>query len=107
VLTNNLLRDIAYQYVDAGGTVHTGADSPAASNGDTVLLHTAPWEQYASDPAMLVDQLNLVLMSGTMPTAMRSALIAYANAIPASSAGSRVAETAELIINSPQFAIQR
>ncbi len=107
VLTNNLLRDVAYQYVDSSGTVHAGADSSGISNGDAVLLHTSSWEQYAANPASLVDQLNLVLMAGTMPTAMRTTLIAYATAIPASSAGSRVAETAELIINSPQFAIQR
>ncbi|MDE2347926.1 MAG: DUF1800 domain-containing protein [Gammaproteobacteria bacterium] len=109
VLTANQLQQQSYQFVDGTGAVHMGPDYNMNGSvaSTSVMLHTAAWEQYAANPASLVDELNLVLMAGQMPAAMRSALITYATAVPATSPGSRVAETAELILNSPQYAIQR
>ncbi len=109
VATANRLQIESYQYVDGSGTVHAGPDYNAvgALGSSAVLLHTAAWEHLAANPAALVDELNLVMMAGSMPTTMRSTLIAYATGIPASSPGSRVAETAELVVNSPQYAVQR
>jgi hypothetical protein len=49
-------------------------------------------------------------MEGQMPTAMRTTLINYVTAIPTTQSaylGRRVVEAADLIINSPQYAIQR
>jgi hypothetical protein len=53
---------------------------------------------------------NQVLMLGAMSPRMRNTLINYASGIPTTETSyraRRVAETAELLINSPQFAIQR
>jgi uncharacterized protein (DUF1800 family) len=109
VLTENRLQIQTYQFRDGSGAVHAGVDFNQANilNNSSVMLNTAQWEQYASTPADLVDKLNLVLMAGRMPAAMRTSLITYANAIPSSELGSRVIEVADLIINSPQYAIQR
>jgi hypothetical protein len=71
------------------------------------MLHTAEWESLAANPQDLVNELNLVLMAGQMPSTMQTTLQTYINAIPASAAASRVAETAELVVSSPQYAVQR
>jgi hypothetical protein len=108
VTTDNWLGIQAYQFIDGAGVKHAGTNySLVGQTGATsVFLHTAGWEGLAGNPAQLVDQMNVILMAGQMPTAMRTVLINYANAIPASSPGSRVAETAELLLSAPQYAVQ-
>lgn len=112
VLTNNQLQRQAYQFIDSTGAIHTGISGfPSDNQGaTTVYLRTANWEALAADPAALVDRLNAVLMAGSMSTTMRNSLIAYATSIPVSEnfyRASRVIETADLIINSSQYAVQR
>jgi uncharacterized protein (DUF1800 family) len=112
VATSNELQWRAYQYIDSQGGVHAGPDYDESSqlSATSVMLHTAQWEPYAASASGLVDELNLVLMGGQMPSAMRSTLIGYAGGITGSDAASkaaRVVETAELLMNSPQFAVQR
>jgi hypothetical protein len=109
VLTENELARLAYQYVDGTGTAHAGVngDDSKSLNSGNMLLHTAQWETYAADPATLVDKLNLVLMAGQMSAAMKTTLVTYATQIPANTPGARVAETASLIVSSPQYSIQR
>jgi uncharacterized protein (DUF1800 family) len=117
----NDIEQLAYNFVDSAGHVCSGWDGYATgSNSSTVFLHTAELEGDAANPTALVDDLNLMLMAGQMPSAMQSALVSYVGQIPQSplacfgsgtSGGTgpaiRVIETAELIINSPQYAIQR
>ncbi|MGD9841873.1 MAG: DUF1800 family protein [Steroidobacteraceae bacterium] len=108
VLTENRLQKQAYQFRDGLGVLHAGIDFNQTNilGTTSVVLNTAQWEQYATTSAGLVDKLNLVLMAGKMSTSMRNTLIGYVSVIPAVDAGSRVAETADLIINSPQYAVQ-
>jgi uncharacterized protein (DUF1800 family) len=73
----------------------------------------------AADPAALVDHLNLVMMSGQMTPFMRSLLITRLNgtppdSIPGQAAGAppdvplwRVQQALYLIVNSPEFNIQK
>jgi hypothetical protein len=109
VNTDNLLQYQAYQYVDSAGNRYAGPDFDMLSlmAADNTFLHTAQWEPLAADPGSLVDEMNLVLMGGQMSTAMRTVLVNYATSIPATSPATRVAETAELLITSPEYAIQR
>ena len=110
VLTSNILQRQIYQYVDSNGVRNAGQHgySEAGSlSPSSVMLKTAAWEGLAANPAALVDRLNLVFMQGLMPAAMRTTLINYATAIPATAPASRVIETTDLLINSPQFAVQR
>ena len=108
VLTQNRLQEQAYQFVDSAGKRYMGVDIDYSSNinNSTVLLKTKQWEAYAATPATLVEQLNLVLMAGNMPAAMKSTLVSYVSGIPASTPARRVIEAADLVINSPQYAIQ-
>lgn len=76
---------------------------------DRVLLDFRDWESLARTPSALIDELNLVLMSGQMPSAMRSELIRFTESIPASedNGAARVSEAVYLITTSAQYAVQR
>jgi len=108
VTLDNQLQRWAYQFVDSQGTVHLDpdyvVDTPPQET--TVLLHTAAWEPLASRPERLVAQLDLVLMANQMSEDMKNLLVDYVDAIPESEAANRVVEAAELVISSPQFAVQ-
>lgn len=118
----NDVERLAYNFIDSAGNQCAGPDGYAATAGSgTVFLHTAELEPLAPDPATLVNTLSLMLMGGQMPAAMNTSLVNYVSTIPLtpvacytagnSNGGSgpalRVIEAAELIINSPQYAIQR
>lgn len=108
VLTANQLERQAYAFTDSTGTTYFTPSGYAETPG-AVTLKTADWEVYAPNPATLVDELNLVLMAGQMPAAMKATLTGYVSAIPNTAAGYkayRAAEAADLIINSSQYAIQ-
>jgi hypothetical protein len=109
ILTSNILQTISYQYVDSTGKVYSGPDGyTAATTATTVFLQTAAWEPLAANAGTLADNLNLVFMAGQMPAAVRATLVNYVNLMPASAtAATRVAEATSLLINSPQYAIQR
>jgi uncharacterized protein (DUF1800 family) len=88
-----------------------GRGVPNVSTASTqILLHVAPWLPLAAqaDSGALIDQLNLVLMAGQMPTAMRQTLVAAVNSVdPADGGTNRVLEAAFLIFTSQQYQIQR
>ena len=109
VLTANRLQWQAYQYLDSTGKKRAGSNYDYSSNlsSGSVLLKTAAWEAFAATPATLVDKLNLVLMSGAMSPAMKNTLNSYISSIPANQPWARVAEAADIVINSPQYAVQR
>jgi uncharacterized protein (DUF1800 family) len=88
------------------GLYKTSQGSGSTQAGDVLLDFTA-FEADAAQPGNLLDDFNLLLMSGQMPAAMRSTLLDFANAIPADQAGQRIAEVLHLIVTSPQYAAQR
>jgi uncharacterized protein (DUF1800 family) len=108
VLTANLIQEAIYQYQDSAGRRFKDPQYPTNTVGnDDILIRTAAWEGFAADPATLVDRLNLVFMQGQMTPAMQTTLINYIAAIPASTPASRVIEALDLVVNSPQYAVQR
>jgi uncharacterized protein (DUF1800 family) len=110
VQTNNDLEWQAYEFMNSAGQTQIGMDyvnGQAAAAATDVVLHTAAWEPLAANATTLVNELNLVFMAGQMPTAMQQTLINYVNSIPATSAANRVIEAAGLVIDSPQYAVQR
>jgi uncharacterized protein (DUF1800 family) len=72
-----------------------------------VLNWTASELALANTPSALVDMLNTRLMSGQMPSAMRTTIINRVTALPASDPLRRARNGAYLIIASPQFSIER
>ncbi len=110
VLTANDLETQAYKFVDSNGNAEVGVDNVGGGGkpGPTdMVLHTAAWEPYAADAGTLVDQLALVFMPGQMPATMRTTLVNYVNIIPATSPANRVIEAFSLMMNSPQYSVQR
>ena len=75
-----------------------------------ILLHPDAFLSLATgtDSGPLIDQLNLVLLSGQMTAAMRQAIVTDVNQISASDGGlGRVLEATYLIFSSPQYQIQK
>ena len=61
----------------------------------------------ASNPTALIDHLNAKMMNGTMTGAMRAVLIQTITQISANNPDSRVKSAMYLIVNSPEFVIDK
>lgn len=108
VNTNNLLQWEAYIYYDSTGTEYAGPDYNALGiiNSSNVALHPQEWESIAASPANLITSLDNVLMGGeTLSATVQQALTNYATQV--TNVDSRIIETADLVIESPQYAVQR
>lgn len=74
---------------------------------DRITLTLSAEQARAADPANLVDHLNSVLMAGGMSSSMRNILINAVTQIPASNTLERVRTAIYLVVNSPEFAIDK
>ena len=83
--------------------IYTGL-GPAA---DRITLNVAAEQTRASDPASLVDHLNSVLMAGGMSTSMRNIMINAVTQIPATNTLERVRTAIYLVVNSPEFVVDK
>jgi uncharacterized protein (DUF1800 family) len=72
-----------------------------------IPLDVSQEESIAADPAALVDHFNYVLMNGDMSSAMRSVLINTLNNLPPDDPEERVLSALWLILNSPEYAIEK
>ncbi len=61
----------------------------------------------AGDPNALLDKLNALMLHGTMPAAMRAAIIPAINAIPATDPLTRAKTAFYLVTTSPQYQVER
>jgi uncharacterized protein (DUF1800 family) len=98
-----------------------GTNYSVAQDPEETLMDYDALRALAADPAALVDHLNLVMMSGQMSTYMRELLIdrlegALPDAIPGLGLGGtptqrtslwRVQQALYLIVNSPEFSVQK
>ena len=75
--------------------------------GDKVVLNLSYDEMLAIDPPRLVDHLNSLLMAGNMSQGMRSTLINIISEIPETNATGRVKMAIDLVVNSPEFVIDK
>jgi uncharacterized protein (DUF1800 family) len=76
-------------------------------NEDEIKLNLTPLLTLANTPSQLVDELNLVLMSGQMPAQMKTIIVNTISQLPANNPTERVKTAIHLVITSPQFAIQK
>jgi hypothetical protein len=74
---------------------------------DRITLALAPEQTRAADPASLVDHLNSVLMAGGMSPATRNILINAVTQIPATNTLERVRTAIYLVVNSPEFVVDK
>jgi uncharacterized protein (DUF1800 family) len=61
----------------------------------------------AGDPNALLDKLNVLLLHGTMPAAMRSSIVPAINAIAATDPLTRAKTAFYLVVTSPQYQVER
>jgi uncharacterized protein (DUF1800 family) len=97
-----------------------GTNYSVAQTPEETLMNYAALRTLAADPAALVDHLDLVMMSGQMSNYMRDLLITRLNGplpdqIPGLTGGTtaerralwRVQQALYLIVNSPEFSVQK
>jgi uncharacterized protein (DUF1800 family) len=76
-------------------------------SSDRITLSLAAEQTRASDPAGLVDHLNSVLMAGGMSSNMRNILINAITQIPSTNTLERVRTAIYLVVNSPEFVVDK
>lgn len=76
-------------------------------SSDRITLNLSAEQTMASNPAQLVDHLNTLLMAGGMSSAMRTTLINAVTQIPANNPSERAKTAIYLVINSPEFVVQK
>jgi hypothetical protein len=77
------------------------------NNPDAIVLDLSAQTALASNPASLVDSLNVLLMSGQMSSNMRSIVINAVTQIPAANTLERAQTAVHLIVTSPEFVIEK
>jgi len=75
--------------------------------GGSVKANYAPEVALASNPAALMDRLNLLLTAGRMTTGTRQVILDAVNAVPATKPEQRVHTAVSLTMLSPEFIVQK
>jgi hypothetical protein len=100
--TSTALRRINFVNTMAFSRIAVGTNSPAGT-----ALDLAPWQALAGNPANLVNQLDALLLHGTMSQEMRTGITAAVTAVPASNGRKRAATAIYLIASSSQYQVER
>lgn len=101
----NNINTLIYTGVTANSTPTGNPDRPRGTSVDLANL-----EAVASTPSAMLDQLNALMLHGTMSTQMRTSITTAINAIPTSDANfarKRAQMAAYLVATSSQYDIQR
>ncbi len=92
----NFVNTMVFSRINAGG------DAPRGTS-----LNLAPLEALAGNPAALVDELDRLLMHGTMSPAMKTTVVQAVSVVAASNARLRAQQAAYLVGTSSQYQVQR
>jgi hypothetical protein len=76
-------------------------------SSDRITLSLTSEQTLASDPAGLVDHLNSLLMAGGMSSSTRTILINAVTQIPSANTLERVRTAIYLVVNSPEFVVDK
>jgi uncharacterized protein (DUF1800 family) len=76
-------------------------------SADRVTLDESKDISLAADPNQLVDHLNSLLMAGSMSSGMRNILVNAVTQIPSTNPTERARTATYLVINSPEFAVDK
>ena len=83
-------------------TIPVGSNAP---NGTSIDL--SGLQALAGDPSALVDELNSVLMHGSMSTPMHDSVVAAVNAVASSNPLLRAQQALYLVATSSQYQVQK
>jgi uncharacterized protein (DUF1800 family) len=87
--------------------LRTGIYTGLGPSADRITLNVAAEQTRAADPAGLVDHLNAVLMAGGMSSNMRNVMINAVTQIPSTNTLERVRTAIYLVVNSPEFVVDK
>jgi uncharacterized protein (DUF1800 family) len=87
--------------------LRTAINTGLGLSTDRITLSLAAEQTRAADPAGLVDHLNSVLMAGGMSTSMRNIMINAVTQIPSNNPVERVRTAIYLVVNSPEFVVDK
>lgn len=107
ILNETTVLSGANRLFDYAFAVPLGGDEFLA-NQHQIVLDISPQLSLASRPAQLVNNLDVLLLSGQMSDSMRSVLVDLIEQTPLDDNGSkRVREALYVIFSSPEFSVQR
>jgi len=87
--------------------LNTAIYSTLGPSTDRITLNLAPVQALADNPSQMVDYLNSLVLANNMSTAMRNILINAITQIPATDPAERAKTAVYLVINSPEFTIDK
>jgi len=87
--------------------LRTGIYGTLGPSSDRITLNISNEQTLAANPTALVDHLNTLLMAGSMSPEMRNILINAITQIPSSNPLERARTAIYLVINSPEFTIDK
>lgn len=93
-----------------GSQIFWGYAGQTYAAPNDILIDTTRDAALAANPAALVDRYNLLLLSGQMSPWMRAHLVSYLDGITSDTPSylrQRVHEALYLIVNSPEYAVQK
>jgi uncharacterized protein (DUF1800 family) len=93
--------------VSSANYLRTAINTGLGPSGDRITLSLAAEQTRAADPAGLVDHLNSLLMAGGMSSNMRTILINAVTQIPSNNPLERVRTAIYLVVNSPEFVVDK
>ncbi|HEX4640592.1 MAG TPA: DUF1800 domain-containing protein, partial [Chthoniobacterales bacterium] len=93
--------------ISSANYLRTAIYSFLGPNADRITLNLANEQTRAADPAGLVDHLNSLLMAGGMSSSTRTILINAVTQIPATNTLERVRTAIYLVVNSPEFVVDK
>jgi uncharacterized protein (DUF1800 family) len=93
--------------ISAANYLRTAINTGLGPSSDRITLSLAAEQTRASDPAGLVDHLNSVLMAGGMSSNMRNIMINAVTQIPSNNTLERVRTAIYLVVNSPEFVVDK
>jgi uncharacterized protein (DUF1800 family) len=93
--------------ISAANFLRTAIYTGLGPSSDRITLSLASELTRASDPAGLVDHLNSLLMAGGMSSSTRNILINAVTQIPSNNPTERVRTAIYLVVNSPEFLVDK
>jgi uncharacterized protein (DUF1800 family) len=93
--------------ISVANYLRTAIYSSLGPSADRITLSLAAEQTRASDPAGLVDHLNSLLMAGGMSSSARNILVNAVTQIPATNTLERVRTAIYLVVNSPEFVVDK
>jgi hypothetical protein len=101
-LTSLRRANFAYRVVFSNIPASAAANRPIGTSIDL-----SSWDPLASNPNLLIEAFNQLLLHGAMSAEMRDSLRVAVQSVPASNARLRVRTVLYLIVTSSQYQVQR